>query len=127
VIRSGTRAGLASILVGALVLGGCSHGSANLTGHWRGLRAEGVRSDLLDSTNSFANHMRLDVNGNVITVTTSKDTRTDHYTVVSEDKTKTVITTELDGASAPQTFTFTDPSTMKWAVAPGQAVVFVKE
>ena len=102
------------------------NGSTNLTGH-RGLRAEGVQSDLLDATNSFANHMRLDVNGNVITVTTSKDTRTDHYTVVSEDKTKTVITTELDGASDPQTFTFTDPSTMKWAVAQGQAVVFVKE
>ena len=112
----------------ALTLGGCSHGSANLTGHWRGLRAEGVSTDLLDATNSYANHMRLDVSGNAITVTTAKDTRTDHYTVVAEDKAHTVITTDLDGPSDPQTFTFSDPSTMRWAVAPGGTmVVFVKE
>jgi hypothetical protein len=125
---------LAALVLAALAtlapvtLVGCSHGSANLTGHWRGLKAEGVSSDLLDATNSYANHMRLDVSGNAITVTTSKDTRTDHYAVVSEDKTHTVITTDLDGASDPQTFTFTDPTTMRWAVAPGGAmVVFVKE
>jgi VCBS repeat-containing protein len=119
----------ASTAVVTLVLGlaGCSHGSTNLTGHWRGLRAEGVRSDLLDATNSYANHMRLDVSGNAITVTTSKDTKTDHYTVVQEDKTRTVITTDLDGVNDPQTFFFTDPTTMKWAVTQNQVIVFVKE
>jgi pyridoxine 5'-phosphate synthase PdxJ len=129
-LRNAVRALAALVILplGSSALVACSHGSANLTGHWRGLRAEGVSSDLLDATNSYANHMRLDVSGNAITVTTSKETRTDHYTVVSEDKTRTVITTDLDGASDPQTFTFSDPTTMRWAVAPGGAmVVFVKE
>ncbi len=71
--------------------------------------------------------MRIDVNGDVLTVTTPKDTKTDHYAVVQEDKTKTVIATDTDGASDPQTFAFTDPKTMKWAVAPTTFVVFAKE
>jgi hypothetical protein len=71
--------------------------------------------------------MRLDVKGDVITVTTADDTRTDHYTVVREDTTTTVIATDLDGIGAPQTFTFSDPKTMKWAVTPGAFVVFVKD
>ena len=110
-----------------LLLLSCSHGSANLAGHWRGLRAEGVRGDVLDNTNTYAAHMRFEVKGDVLTVTTAKDTRTDHYSVVSEDKTKTVIATEQDGPNDPQTFLFTDPTTMKWAVGNGASVVFVKE
>ena len=91
------------------------------------MRAEGVRSDVVESTNSFATHMRFDVKGDMITVTTQKDTRTDHYTVVSEEKAKTIIATDLDGASDPQTFVFTDATTMKWFVSPEAAVVFSKE
>jgi hypothetical protein len=114
-------------LVALAALAGCSHGSSNLAGHWRGVRSEGVRGDVLDATNTFATHMRFDVKGDVITMTTAKDTRTDHYTVVQEDKTRTVIFTDTDGESDPQTFTFTDATTMKWAVANGSTVVFVKE
>ncbi len=135
VIRSGalfhavahrtTRGLFLSIALGATTA--CSHGSANLAGHWRGVRSEGARPEVLDATNAYAAHMRLDVNGDVITVTTSKDTKTDHYTVVSEDKAKTVIATDQDGAGDPQTFTFPDAKTMKWAVAPGSFVVFSKE
>jgi len=122
--RTGGRVAAAAV---ALLVAGCSHGSTNLAGHWRGVRSEGVRSDVADATNSFATHMRFDVKGDVITVTTSKETRTDHYSVVQEDKAKTVIATDSDGDGAAQTFTFTDPKTMKWAVAPGSFVVFVKE
>jgi len=86
-----------------------------------------VRTDLLDATNSFANHMRVDVNGDAITITTAKETKTDHYKVVQEDKTHTIITTELDGVNDPQTFFFTDATTMKWAVTQTQVIVFVKE
>jgi hypothetical protein len=117
----------AALVVLSLTVAACSHGSANLVGHWRGVRAEGVSPDVADSTNAYATHMRFDVNGDVITVTTPKDTRTDHYAVVQEDKTKTVIATKLDGDGDPQTFTFPDAKTMKWAVAPGVSVVFTKE
>jgi hypothetical protein len=115
---------LAALLV---LVAGCSHGSTNLAGHWRGVRSEGVRADVLEATNAYAAHMRVDVKGDVITVTTAKDTRTDRYTVVSEEKTKTVIATEQDGPNDPQTFAFTDATTMKWFVTPGAAVVFTKE
>jgi hypothetical protein len=118
---------LSLALISLLGAAGCSHGSSNLAGHWRGLRAEGVRSDVVDTTNAYAAHMRFDVKGDVITVTTAKDTRTDHYSVVTEDKAHTVITTDQDGESDPQTFTFTDPKTMKWAVSPGASIVFTRE
>lgn len=111
-----------------LALAGCSHGSANLDGHWRGIRSEGVKGDALEAANAYAAHMRFDVKGDVLTLTTAKETRTDHYTVVSEDKTKTVIATDQDGPSDPQTFTFSDAKTMKWSVGPsGSSVVFTKE
>jgi len=133
VIRSGAPfppvARPATVLAVMLVVAtaACSHGSANLAGHWKGARSEGAAAAALDAANSYATHMRLDVNGDVITVTTASDAKTDHYTVVSEDKTKTIIATALDGAADPQTFTFPDAKTMKWAVVPGQFVVFTKE
>ncbi len=110
-----------------LVLPGCSHGSTRLAGHWRGVRPEGVDSRVIDSTTAFATHMRIDVKDDLITVTTPKDTRTDHYKVVQEDKTKTVIVTGLDGDNSPQTLTFSDAKTMRWVVSSGVSVVFVKE
>jgi hypothetical protein len=110
-----------------LATSGCSHGSTRLAGHWRGVRTDGVGSEVIDATNAFATHMRLDVKGDVITVTTVKDTRTDRYKVVQEDKSKTVIVTDLDGENAPQTFAFSDMTTMRWVVSSGVAVVFVKE
>ena len=121
---------VATSLVGLALcvwLPACSHGSANLAGHWRGLRAEGVRADVADSANAYAAHLQMDVKGDVITLLTAKDSRADHYTVVQEDKARTVIVTDLDGEADPQTFTFTDAKTMKWAVASGSVIVFVKE
>lgn len=116
-----------AVLFLGLACAGCSRGSTNLAGHWRGVQSEGVDSTALDTANAYATHMRLDVKGDVLTVTTPKDTRTDHYTVVQEDKAKTVIASELDGKDDPQTFTFPDAKTMKWAVSPGASLVFVKE
>jgi len=75
-------AGLALLLAAA-----CSHGSTNLAGHWRGIRAEGVRSDVVDSTNAYATRMRVDVKGDTITLTSGRDVRVDHYRVLHEDAT----------------------------------------
>jgi len=98
-----------------------------MVGHWRGVRAEGVRSDVVDSTNAYAARLQMDVKGDAITLTTAKEVRADHYTVVQEDKARTVIMTDLDGESEPQTFTFPDAKTMKWSVSPGASIVFQKE
>ena len=62
------------------------------------------------------------------TVTTAAGPpRKDGYKVISEDATVTVIATERDGLSDPQTFTFLDAKTMRWAASPGKAIVFTKE
>ena len=81
----------------------------------------------MEGATSYAARMRFDVKGDTITLTTGKDTRVDHYSVLHEDKAKTVIVTDTDGANDPQTFTLVDAKTMKWAVTPGSSIIFVKE
>jgi len=115
------------LLSGLFLLAGCSHGSARLAGHWRGVHAEGVPAGADDSANAFAGKMQLDVTGDLITVTTPTGKDSGHYTLVKEDKSTTVITTDKDGPKEPQTFAFVDDKTMRWMVVPGKAVVFNKE
>ncbi len=115
-------------LLGLCLVTACSHGSARLAGHWRGVRAEGAPAGAEDSANAFAGKMTIDVEGSSITVTTAAGPpRKDGYKVISEDATVTVIATERDGLSDPQTFTFLDAKTMRWAASPGKAIVFTKE
>jgi hypothetical protein len=110
-----------------LVTTACGHGSSRLAGHWRGVHAEGAPGESEASANGFAGKMQIDVAGDEISVTTSAGKQSVHYKVLSEDKSTTVITTDADGPADPQTFTFVDPKTMRWAVVPGKAVVFTKE
>lgn len=114
-------------LIGSLFLVACNHGSTRLAGHWRGVRAEGVPPSADDAANAFAGKMQIDVSGDTITVTTLAGKQSDHYKVVSEDKTTTVIATDKDGPAEPQTFTFVDDKTIRWQVIVGKAVVFNKE
>lgn len=122
------RAGRASLLTAlawaCLACGG--RGSPRLQGKWKGLRAEGVAAGALAAANSFAAGMRLEVNGDAIVVTTSKDRQSGHYKVVKEDKASVIITTDRDGPTEPQTFTVADDKTLKWAVADGQTLVFTR-
>jgi hypothetical protein len=113
--------------VSLFLLLGCNHGSTRLAGHWRGVRAEGIPPSADDAANAFAGKMQLDVSGDTITVTTTAGKQSDHYKVVSEDKTTTVIATDKDGPGEPQTFTFVDDKTIRWQVIVGKAVVFNKE
>jgi hypothetical protein len=118
----------ASWLPAAALLAACGHGgSARLEGHWRGVRAEGVPSDAQSPANAFATGTELDVKGDAITVSTPRDRQSGRYRVVKEDKASLVITTDKDGLDEPQTFTFLDAKTMRWAVLEGKAIVFVKE
>jgi hypothetical protein len=67
------------------------------------------------------------VKGDAITVTTPKDKQSGRYKVVKQDKTMLVITTDKDGADDPQTFTFVDDKTVRWAVLDGKSIVFAKQ
>jgi hypothetical protein len=90
------------------------------------VRAEGVSSDAQPAANAFAAAMELEVKGDSITVSTSRDKQSGHYRIVREDKASVVLTTEKDGPDEPQTFTFVDPQTMKWSVLDGKSIVFVR-
>jgi hypothetical protein len=69
----------------------------------------------------------MDVKGDAITVTTPKDKQSGRYRVVKQDKTMLIITTDKDGADDPQTFTFVDDRTVRWAVLDGKTIVFAKQ
>jgi hypothetical protein len=106
----------------------CGHsGATRLEGHWKGVRAEGVSSELQATANSFAAATELDVKGDSITVSFPNEKQSGHYRIVREDKASVVLTTEKDGPDAPQTFTFVDARTMKWSVLEGRSIVFVKQ
>ncbi len=110
-----------------LVLIACGgSGSRRLQGTWKGKNAEGVPAAAVASANAFATHVSFEVKGDVITVTTPKDVQAGHYKVVTDDGPKLVITTDKDGPNEPQTFTFVDDRTVKWAVLDGQAIVFTR-
>src|SRR5580693_6074832 len=123
------RLAIASIL-GALSLlpSACGgDGAARLQGKWRGVRTEGVGNDALAAANAFASATELDVKGDAITVTTPKDKQSGRYKVVKQDKATLVITTDKDGTDDPQTFTFVDDKTLRWAVLDGKSIVFAKQ
>jgi hypothetical protein len=126
---AGMRPVLALAASCALMTVACGRGGpSRLEGHWRGLRAEGVAGDAQEAAaNSFATGMELDVKGDSITVSTARDRQSGRFRVVREDKATLVLTTEKDGPDEPQTFTFVDAKTMKWAVLEGKTIVFVKD
>jgi len=102
-------------------------GASRLQGHWRGVRAEGVPGEAAPAANAFAAATELEVKGDFITVTTPRDKQSGHYQVVKQDKATLVITTDKDGPGEPQTFTFVDDKTLRWAVLEGKSIVFAKQ
>jgi hypothetical protein len=119
------RASPAAVL---LALAACHHGgAARLEGRWRGVHVEGVGREALAAANGFATETEIDVKSDVLSVTTPKGRQSGRYKVVREDEHTVVITTDKDGPSDPQTFTFVDDRTMKWAVLEGKSIVFQKQ
>ncbi|HEY3816543.1 MAG TPA: hypothetical protein VGL81_05195 [Polyangiaceae bacterium] len=117
-------------LLGAIlcVVAGChGGGSSRLQGKWRGVRAEGVPGDTVAAANAFASGTEIDVKGDAITITTPKDKQSGRYKVVKQDKSTLTITTDKDGTDDPQTFTFVDDKTVRWAVLDGKSIVFAKQ
>jgi hypothetical protein len=127
---AGLRLALGSLacVLAALSATAChGDGAAKLQGHWRGLRAEGVAAEASGAANAFATGTELEVKGDAITVTTPKDKQSGRYKVIRQDKTTLVIATDKDGPGEPQTFTFADDKTMRWAVLDGRTIVFARQ
>ena len=119
-----------ALLLGAisLLIDAChGEGAVRLQGKWRGVRAEGIAAEALPVANVFATATELEVKGDAITVTTPKDRQSGRYRVVKQDKTMLVITTDKDGADDPQTFTFIDDRTVRWAVLDGKSILFARQ
>ncbi len=125
--RDVARAWLAGALLAAAAAGCHGDGAPRLQGHWRGVRAEGVSVESIAAANAFATGTELEVKGDSITITTPKDKQSGRYKVVRQDKTTLVVTTDKDGPDDPQTFTFVDDKTVRWAVVEGKAIVFSKQ
>ena len=126
----GCRPALTCALLGAtlsLVAACHGDGAPRLQGKWRGIRSEGVGTEAQTAANAFATATAMDVSGDAITVTTPKDKQSGRYRVVRQDKTTLVITTDKDGTSDPQTFTFVDDKTVRWAVLEGKSIVFSRQ
>ena len=122
------RAGVVLVAVVCAVAAGCGQGSSRLSGRWHGARAEGVTPDTLLAANAFAAKMQLEVDGDVMVVTTATAKQNCHYKIAREEKDKLVITTDKDGPKDELVFTFIDAKTMRWVVTPdGKSIVFVKE
>jgi hypothetical protein len=116
------------VALASLVVACGRGGPSRLEGHWRGVRAEGIGGEAQEAAaNAFAGAMELDIKGDSITVSTGRDRQSGRFRVVREDKATLILTTEKDGPDEPQTFTFVDAKTMKWAVLEGKTIVFVKD
>ena len=111
-----------------VLLASCGKGGqARLQGHWKGIKATGVSDTVLSSANLYAANMELDFKGDQVKVISGSETQTGRYKIVREDKSSVVLTTDGDGPTDEQTFTFDDEKTMKWTVTPGKTIQFQKQ
>jgi hypothetical protein len=117
----------ALVLLSLSALCACHSGSARLEGRWKGKSAEGVGPEAQGPANAFAIDTEIDVRGDAITVITPKDKQSGTYKVVKEDKSQVTIVTDKDGPNDAQTFTFDGDRTMRWTVADGKTITFVRE
>ena len=120
------RAGLAAVAI-ATIACRAPAGSAQLEGHWIGIRAEGVSADVVAAATAFATHTELEFRRTDITVTTAKQTQIGRYQLLREEPNSVVIATDLDGPAHPQTFVFAGDETMRWMLPEGKAIVFARE
>jgi len=102
-------------------------GSAQIEGHWIGVRAEGVNADAIAAASAFVTSTELEFRRTDITITTAKETQFGRYQLLREDAHGVVITTDLDGPAHPQTFVLAGDETMRWILPEGKAIVFAKE
>jgi hypothetical protein len=111
-----------------ILLSACGgKGQARLEGSWKGTKAEGVPKEAQVAADDFARNTSLEFKGDLLTIHSPRAVQSGKYKIKKEDKTSLVLTTDKDGEADPQTLTFSDPKTLKWAVFEGKVIVFVKQ
>jgi hypothetical protein len=112
----------------ALLVAGCKKGAqTRLEGHWRGVKATGVSSDVQSAANLYAAQMELDFKGDKVSVKTSNAKQSGKYKIVREDKNGFALVTDGDGTADEQTFTFDSDKEISWVVVPGKTIQFQKQ
>jgi hypothetical protein len=117
------------LAAGALALAACRTppSSDRLEGRWIGVRAEGAGAENVPAANAFASGVELEFHRNEIFVTSAHQAQSGHYAVVKEDPGSVVITTDHDGPTHPQVFTFHGTDLMRWNALEGRDIVFARE
>ncbi len=112
----------------ALTATGCKKSAqTRLEGHWRGVKATGVGSDVQSAANLYAAQMELDFKGDKVSVKTSSAKQSGKYKIVREDKNGFALVTDGDGTADEQTFTFDTDREISWVVTPGKTIQFQKQ
>jgi hypothetical protein len=116
---------LALMTLAGLAGWGCKpSGSQKLTGHWRGVKAEGIPDSSMVAGNGFAMGTEIIAQGNQIAIQTpaGKSAAATYY-VDKEDPSTLVIHTDRDGSA--ETFTFNDKADlMVWKIDAQRSITF---
>lgn len=126
-MRAMSRSAVALVVVACLVSGCQKSAQKRLEGHWKGVKATGVASDVQTPANLYAAQMELDFKGDKVSVQTGHDKQSGRYKIVKEDKTSFTLVTDGDGTADEQKFTFESDQTISWAVMPGRTIQFQKQ
>lgn len=119
---------LPALLVATLLVA-CSNGSKKLQGRWKGTTVVGITPDRTVAAQAFALDTEIIAQGDRITISTPprKQALAAKYTILEEDKTRLVISTDKDGPQLRETFIFTDTETMRWDLGDGRGIVFRRQ
>jgi hypothetical protein len=117
-----------ALVCALLLLSACGgKGQARLEGNWKGTKTEGVPKEAQVAADDFARNTSLEFKGDQLTIHSPRAVQSGKYKIKKEDKTSLVVVTDKDGDADPQTLTFVDPKTLKWAVFEGKVIVFTKQ
>jgi hypothetical protein len=121
------RAGLAALAATSTLACGAPVSSDRLEGRWIGVRAEGAGVESVPAANAFAAGLELEFRRNEIFVTSARQSQAGRYEVLQEDANGVVITTERDGPTHRQKFSFQGDDTLRWHVLEGRSILFARD
>ena len=119
--------GLAAIAAMSTLACRAPASSDRLEGRWIGVRAEGAGVESVPAANAFAAGLELEFRRNEIFVTSARQSQAGRYEVLEEGANGVVITTERDGPTHPQKFSFQGDDTLRWNVLEGRSILFARD
>ncbi len=107
------------------LIAGCDAGSPRLQGTWIGERADGMPSDQQVQANTFVTSTKITFHRNVVTIETAGQSSKGRYRVLSDSGSTVVVAAPSD--PDPQTFERVGERRLKWILADGRAMLFMKQ